>query len=96
MECYGNAPCGMFAVVTGSRGARRGVTAGTDWVVAGSLGAWVSCSDRLISKAKASVSGGTIRGPCITGTWAREAWGASSKGRVALRGWSHGVGVVSG
>ena len=52
--CYGNAPCGMFAVVTGSRGARRGVTAGTDWVVAGSLGAWVSCSDRLISKAKAS------------------------------------------
>ena len=67
---YGNGPCGIFAVVTksrgvmsggavltGSRGATRGV-AGIDWVSAGAPGARVSKGG--LGMSNASGSGGTM------------------------------------
>ena len=99
----------MFAVLTGSRGASRGV-AGSDWVVAGSSGARVSASERRINKARASGSGGTIGealgsgcgttktcgggGAKIMGG-ASEAVAPDGAARADLR-WSQGVGEVSG
>ena len=88
----------MFAVLTGLRGERRGVVA-VDCVVPGSSGAWVSWSERRISRASASVSGGTISVSLISGDATLTSGGLtrSSGGmtRETLR-WSHGVGDISG
>jgi hypothetical protein len=71
----------MFAVLTGSRGASRGV-AGTDWVVAGSSGARVSASERRINKARASGSGGTICEALGSGCGTTKTWAGGGASKI--------------